>query len=440
MLPPLKSAFKPIASLQRSHLNLWFALSFIAPLYFGLISCLHANSARYIVQDDARLHIVWLQRLTDPALFPGDPIADYFGIIQPAGFKLLYRLAATLGIEALSLAKILPLLLALIATAYLFWVAIALLPVPASGLLTTLLLNQNIWIRDDLISAAPRAFVYPIFSAFLYYLLKKNKIGWLASLVIMGLFYPQMMLVSMALLTLRLVKWRGYKPTFSKQMQDYVFWVIALVLTGTMLLTFSHQVAAQVGELTTLQEMKALPEFYPGGRGEYFGVPFLSFWLDGSSGLRFPLFPPIILLGISLPWVLWQSAKTTPQIKRLAFSLTPQITPQVRIIAQLLICAIALFLAAHLIFPTLYLPSRYTFYSSRFVLILASGLMLTLICRDWGAWVMRQKQRVRDWNWIDFLTVELSLAFAIAVLITPAIPFLFLGGQGWVVGQPADDF
>lgn len=436
----IQSVFQltPDPSLKNPVVAFWFAVSFIAPLYFGLISLLHTASSRYIVQDDARLHIVWLQRLTDPELFSEDIIADYFGIIQPVGFKLLYRLAAAAGMEALTLAKILPLVLAVIATAYLFWVALRILPVPMSGVLATILLNQNIWIRDDLISAAPRAFIYPIFSAFLYYLLKDAKLGSFIALAGLGLFYPQMMLIAVGLLTLRLVKWQGVKPHLSRRFQDYIFWLIALVMTLAMLMTFSHQVAAQVGDLASLDEMKALPEFQLGGRGEYFGVPFLSFWFDGSSGLRFPLFPPIILLGFLLPLVDWQVSAA--RIKLLAFSLAPQVTSEVRVIYQLLISAIALFLIAHLIFPALYLPSRYTFYSSRFVLILASSVMLTLVGQGWGAWIMRQKRRVSDWNWLDFATVELSLALAIAILITPAIPFLFLGGQGWVIGQPASVF
>ena len=467
----LSAAFQlvPSPSLKSPEIALGFAVSFLFPLYFGLLSLLHTSSSRYIVQDDARLHIVWLQRLADPALFPNDTIANYFGIIQPAGFKLLYRFAAALGIEALTLAKFLPLLLALVATAYLFWVALELLPVPMCGVLTTLLLNQNIWIRDDLISAAPRAFVYPIFSAFLYYLLKDNKIGWLLALVVLGLFYPQMSMVAVALLTLRLVKWKN-KPYLSKRLQDYAAWLLALAITGAMLLAFSHQVAAQVGELTSLAEMKAMPEFYLGGRGEYFGAPFLSFWFDGSSGLRFPLFPPIILLGVLLPLVLWQvlwqilwqalwqenlpeqanlkkpadsrsqASSLNSRISLLSFSLANRLTPQVCIIGQLLICAIALFFFAHLIFPALYLPSRYTFYSTRFVLILASGLMLALVSCDWWRWIMQQKRRIRDWNWQNWAAVLFSSAFAIAVLITPAIPALFLGGQGWVIGQPASVF
>ena len=430
----IASAFQPVSvpSIKTPEMAFWFAVSFISPLYFGLVSLFHATSFRYIVQDDARLHIVWLQRLTDPALFPNDFIADYFGIIQPAGFQWLYGLAASLGIEALTFAKILPLFLALITTAYLFWVALIILPVPISGVLTTLLLNQNIWIRDDLISAAPRAFVYPIFAAFLYYLLRDSKVGYLVSLSLLGLFYPQMMLIAIALLTLRLVKWQKYSPKLSRNFRDYAVWLIALAITGTLLLTFSHRVAVQVGQLATLEEMKTLPEFQLGGRGEYFGVSFQSFWFDGSSGVRFPLLPPVILLGILLPFVV---RRTQPSGR-----LAAQITPQVRIIGQLLVCAIALFLTAHLIFPTLYLPSRYTFYSSRFVLILASGTMLTLVSHRWLRWLIAQAKNPNKWKGLNPLRLGASTALAIAILTTPAVPLLFLGGQGWRIGEPVEIF
>ena len=452
----IQPAFQPVSkpSLKTPEVALWFIISLIFPLYFGLISYFHATTP-YLVQDDARLHIVWLQRLTNPALFPNDIIADYFGIIQPAGFKWLYAIAASLGIEALTFAKILPLALALIATVYLFWVALMILPVPANGFLTTLLLNQNIWIRDDLISAAPRAFVYPLFAAFLYYLLQNTKIGYLIALLLLGLFYPQMMLVAMAVLTLQLLVGWASRPSFWWDRRDaqpardavsfqratgaIAAWLIALILTGGILLIFSHQVAQQVGPLATLEDMMRLPEFQLNGRGEYFGVPFLSFLFDGSSGLRFPLFPPIILLGALLPIAIWQAARPEASGHLLRFSLAPQITARVGIIAQLFVCAIALFLLAHLIFPTLYLPSRYTFYSLRFVLILSSGLMLTLVACNWWRWV-NQKKRRRNWHLLNFVKVISSLALAIAILITPAIPALFLGGQGWVSGQPAGIF
>ncbi|MEL6555616.1 MAG: hypothetical protein AAFQ63_19470 [Cyanobacteria bacterium J06621_11] len=407
----------------------WFGLSFIAPFYFGLISFFYATSFDYIVQDDARLHVVWWWLLVDPELFVGDAIAHYFTVLQPVGFKVVYGVAAALGIEPLMLAKVLPLLLALVSTAYLFWAVLLILPVPMSGFLTTLLLNQNIWIRDDLIAASPRSFVYPLFSAFIYYLLRDSKAAYLFVLGLLGLFYPQMMLVALGVLTLRLVEWKGMKPGLPKRVQAYFAWLLAFVMTLGLLLFFSAQVEGEVGRLTNLAEMRMWPEFWLDGRGEYFGVPLLSFWFDGSSGLRFPLFPPIIGLGVLLPGVIW-----LPGL-RARFPIASYITERVKLLVELLGSALGLFLLAHIIFPVLYLPSRYTFYSSRFVLILASGVMMTLVLQWWLLWLGRQWRRFARWRIVDFWMVGLSGCFAIAVLITPAIPYLFLGGQGWVIGE-----
>lgn len=411
----------------------WFCLSFIAPLYYGLISFFYATSSTYVVQDDARYHIVWLQRLIDPALFPNDFMADYYSAIQGIGFRAFYATAAALGIEPLFFAKLVPLLLALIATAYLFWVALFILPVPICGALTTLILNQNIWIRDDLSSASPRAFVYPLFSAFLYYLMKGNQILCLVSLGILGLFYPQMALVGVGVLTLRLVQWKGVKPKLPTVWKGYIFWLIALVMTASILLYFSHQVEVRAGRLTSLAEMQSWPEFQPGGRGEYFGLPFLSFWFDGLSGLRFPLYPPIIWLGAMLPLVVWK----VPKFFYKAFPLSGSITPQVNVLGQLFVSSMVLFFLSHIIFPTLYLPSRYSFYSTRFLLTIATGVMLTLVMQCWLRWLVRQWYRWKRWSVLDFVRVVASVGFAIAVLTAPAIPVLFLKGQSWEVGKPA---
>lgn len=426
----VQSGFRPLVSplsFKTPSILFWLGVSLLAPLYFGLISLYHVMSSGYLVQDDARLHTVWLHRLTDPALFASDPIATYYTAIQPVGFKGFYGLIAALGIDPVGFALVVPLILALIATVYLFWVALLILPVPMAGVLTTLLLNQNIWIKDDLISAAPRAFVYPLFSAFLYYLLQNSRVGTLVVLVLLGLFYPQMMLVALGILTLGLGRWRDRKLQLSRCWQDYGWWLIAFLLTGGLLLLFSTQVEQQVGRLTNVSEMFTWPEFQVNGRGEYFGVSFLAFWFDGSSGLRLPLFPPIIWLGVLLPMVVRSG---WPR-----FALARYITAQVKIVAQILGSALGLFVLAHGLFPTLYLPSRYTFYSSRFAFILASGLMLTLVCQRWWHWLL--SHGVRKGSWLNYARVVLSVGFAIAVLITPAIPVLFLGGQSWISGEPA---
>ncbi|MGF1516092.1 MAG: hypothetical protein ACFB5Z_20670 [Elainellaceae cyanobacterium] len=404
-------------SLKAPYVALSLGLSLITPLYFGLVTLIYTTTSGPVIQDDARLHVVWLQRLVEPALFPQDAIAHYYTAIQSAGFQAAYGLAAALGIAPLTLAKILPLGLALIATGYLFWVALLILPVPLSGLLVTLVFNQNIWLKDDLASATPRAFVYPLFAAFLYYLMRDARGLGLLTLGLLGLFYPQMMLVALGMLTLRLLG----QVRSPQRWRDGAFWLLALGLTAGLLLTFSHRTEAQVGPLVSLDEMLVMPEFQAGGRRPYFGVPLLGFAFAGASGLRLPLFPPIIGVGLLLPVLIWRRHWGSFQI-----------TEQASVLVQLLVAAMALFLLAHGVFPRLYLPSRYTFYSLRFLMAIASGLLLTLAVQQTSVWLAR---RSSPWTWRDRGRAYLGGALAIAIVVLPAIPAVFLPCHGWVVGQ-----
>lgn len=392
----------------------WLWLSLLVPLYFGLVSLVYSFSQPYLIQDDARLHIVWLQQWVDPDLFPNDPIAYYYQTIQAAGFQAVYRLFAQVGLAPLLLAKFLPLLLAVVTTIYVFYLTQFLLPHPACGFLTTLLLNQNIWIKDDLISATPRAFVYPLFAAFLYYLLRRSPLPLLISLGLMGLFYPQMVLVELGILTLRL--WTSR----SKRRADCVLLLAGLGVALLVIVPFQQQVSREFGTLQSAVQMQQMPEFGPSGRRAYFGVPPLQFWFAGASGLRFPLFPPILWIGLALPLLL---RTHRPAVQRL--------TSEVRLLAEIGVSAIGWFLLAHLLFPKLYLPSRYTFYSLRMLMALAAGIVLFVAIETWVLALFRSTPRGFRQSVLRLGVLSLLLAIG----LVPAIPPLFLDGQGWIVGQ-----
>ncbi|MBE9078843.1 hypothetical protein IQ241_16340 [Romeria aff. gracilis LEGE 07310] len=394
----------------------WLALSLLVPLHYGFWSWRYAHSAAYIVQDDARLHLIWMQRWVDPQLFANDEIADYFSTIQLPGFQALYGGLAQLGIGPMMTASVLPTVLSLIATVYLFRLAQLLLPLAAAGFWVTLIFNQNIWIKDDLISATPRAFVYPLFTAFLYYLARRAYLGCGVTLVLQGLVYPQLLLVSVGTLTLRL--WRG-GPRLSRRWQDYALWLTGLAMAGIVAVVFSSAVSAQYGSIATAAQIRALPEFQLGGRSEYFGIPAIYFWFRGASGMRIPLFPPIILTGLALPvlFYCWRPTK--------------QITSQIALLRDVSLASIGLFGLAHLTFSRLYLPSRYSYYSARVVMAIATGLLITLFFQQFWRWWRRS----RGVPWIKGVTAGLVGLALVMVVTVPLIPSLFLTGHNWVAGQ-----
>src|SRR5215208_6023874 len=121
--------------------SFWLALSLLFSLYYAGLALQQGFSARYVVQDDARQHVFWMQRFVDSELLKDDLTADYFQSVAPLGYVTVYRLAAIAGVNPFLLNKLLPSALGLLTTAFCFAVAIEILSAPAGAFLSTLLLN-----------------------------------------------------------------------------------------------------------------------------------------------------------------------------------------------------------------------------------------------------------------------------------------------------------
>ncbi|WP_083602310.1 hypothetical protein [Hydrococcus rivularis] len=423
----LKQLWVPIKSSKLfSHPNtlFWFSLSLSVNLYFGLVSIGHGFSQDYIIQDDVRQHVVWLQRFVDPQLFPNDLIADYFQTLAPVGYKFFYWSMAKLGIESILLAKILPLVLGSIATVYLFFFSLKIFPIPSGAFLISLLFNQVIWNNDDLISATPRAFVYPFFAAFLYYLVQRSLIPVLISIALQGLFYPQLLLVEVTILTVRLFRWQRGLPQLSQDRKDYFFLLSGLGVAFVVLLPFILD-RSEFSTVVTLAQMKAMPEFGFRGRNQYFGVNPIWFIFMGSSGIKIPLFPSIVWFAFALPF--WHKSQ---------LSLAKFVTEDAKILWQIVIASLGMFFLAHLLLPQLHLPSRYTHHSIRFVMPIAAGIVLLVLLESGWRWLSKKKLTQAKFTSKESFLLGLIALFAAIVIIVPAIPsgvlFLF---QTWVVGD-----
>ncbi len=109
--------FSPIAKAPRSSQIFWLSLSLALALIYPILALQEAFSSEYVVQDNARQHVLWMLRFLDPALLPNDFLADYFQSVAPWGYARFYQIFAWLGISPLVLHKLLPGVLALITTA-----------------------------------------------------------------------------------------------------------------------------------------------------------------------------------------------------------------------------------------------------------------------------------------------------------------------------------
>jgi len=404
--------------------RVFWCLSLAVAAFFGLQSVQYAFSSQYIVQDDVRQHGFWMQRFLDPTLFPQDLIADYFQSAASPGYTAFYHLMAVLGINPLWLSKVLPLVLGLITTGYCFGVCLQMLPVPLTGFISTLLLNQNLWLEDDLVSATPRAFLYPLFSAFLYYLLRNSLLGIGVAIALMGLFYPPFALLSVAILTLRLLRWQGLHPHLSKYRRNYWFWGVGMTVTALVLLPY-ELTPTQFGPLITAAQAQAEPEFREVagvyGRAFFFHDNPLIYWLFGPrSGALFLLMPPLIWAGFTLPFWLRQPAR---------FPLAREVK-HANLLLQITVASFGLFFVAHALLFRLHFPSRYTYHSLRIVMAFAAGIALTL----WGDRLGTQ-QRQTELTGRQLLSWGLTILLAGVLAIAPFFPQLSLSNQLQIVGE-----
>lgn len=394
---------------SRSHTIFWLTLSLTFAAIYAILGMKQAFSGQYIVQDDARQHVFWMMRFVDRELFPNDFIANYYQSIAPAGYSTLYKLAATIGIYPLLFHKILPLFLGLISTYYCFGICLEIFPVPMTGFMASLLLNQHMWMTDDLASATARAFIYPIFLAFLYYLLRRSLLPCLSAIALIGLFYPPYALVAAGVLILRLLDWENGRLCLSRDRTNYLFCSAGLGVACLVMLPYALD-KSEFGPTYTAAEAKKMGEFAAGRRNAFFHPNPQDYWLNGKGSGMFPksLFTPVThCAGLLLPLLLvWRST----------FPLAKQIQSSIWLLLQLFLASLAMFLAAHATIFKLYQPGRYTAYSLRFIVVFCSAIALTLIIDAVCLWASTAQ---RNWDFKSIFAIITTAIIAVAVVLYP---------------------
>jgi hypothetical protein len=388
----------------------WFSLSLTFAAMYALLGLQIAFSSEYVVQDDARQHVFWMRRFLDPELFPNDLIADYFQSVAPLGYTTVYKLFALLGIDPILLSKFLPIVLGLITTGYCFGVCLQMLPVPMAGFLATLLLNQYLWLRDDIVSGTPVAFVYPLFVAFLYYLLRRSLVPMCVAIALLGLFYPQCIFICAGILILQMVHWKGGRPYLSQNRRDYWFCGAGLGV-AVLVISFYALKSSQYGPVITAAEAKTSPEFLQEGLSQFFVDIPQHFWFTGLRTGIMPKFETIVpIVAGFLLLLLLPVASLFPLLKRM--------TQQVALLVQISLASLGMFFLAHALLFRLHLPSRYTEHSLRVVTAIAGGIALTVFLDAILLWARPKRQKAKDKTLED--RQKLALGFT-ALLLTALV-------------------
>lgn len=395
---------------------LWFSLSLLVTVGYGLLTLKQVLSNQYIIHDDVRSHVFWMRRFLDSSLFPQDLISDYFQSVAPAGYFHLYRLVASWGIDPLLFNKVLPLFLALVTSAYCFGVCMAIFSVPAAGFIATVFLNQTMWLTPEITSGTPRAFFYPLLLAFLYYLLRRSLFPCLVSLVLQGLFYPHCLLISAGILILQLFRLENGRPRFVLERSNLLFCAAGLGTIVIMLLPYALQVS-EYGPVATAAQAREIPIFQSTGRKPFFYANPIKFWFCAERSSIIPYewcthFPPLqVWVALLLPILLKFGG---------VFPLTKQVSDKIALLPQVLLSSLGVFFAAHILLFKLHLPSRYSKHSIRILAAIAAGIALIIILDAVFVWTRQPSKiprKVRQLLTLGFVSLLTVLVFSFPSLV-----------------------
>lgn len=366
---------------NRQHV-LGLVISLLFALIYGLMAMQQAFATDYVIQEDARHYLFWMDRFANPNAFPNDLIADYLQSIAPVGYRLFFRIASTLTtLEPQVIAKLLPLPLGLITAGFIYQLTLTVFPLPLTGAIASILLSQSMWCAQDVPSATPRAFVMPLLLPLLLYFMRQQ---WRLSLLCLGLLaliYPPVALVAGSLYVVNALRFKSLRQV--RPLDQWIdrdkLWLAgcAVGLVGLGILP-SYLSSQSFGPAVTMAQAHLLPEFQPGGRHPFFRDNFLYYWLgwlSSHSGLfKRSMFTPVTMLAALFFWPIYRA--------RARFGLVKAMRPTGGVFFKLISVSLFWFVMAYAIAFRLFMPVRYTGHSFLVIVPILSAIAWTILI-DW---------------------------------------------------------
>ena len=356
------------------------ALAFVA---LWMVRSLWPALDPLVVQDDARQHVFWMQRLVDPTLLRDDLYADYFASQAPPGYVLLFR-ALLLVADPLTASKLLPPILGLVAALFTFLLVERLYPSGPAAFLATVLGSWYVWQYDDLPTGSPRAFLLPLTVLLLYGLAA----GWrwwaiVGVVAAEALVYPSAAALGVALVGARLVCLDRWPPRPST---DRAAWATAVACAVVCVALLAPTVfgSSPFGPTVDARTALEMPEFGPGGRNAFFTPDPYEYWVVSyRSGFDLrvtdalvpglPIFYGLLALASLLP-VAAAARRWRPG--------GPRLGPVAAMSVQIIVASLALFLAAHALLFRLYLPARFVAWTVPLALSICAGVGIAALLQS----------------------------------------------------------
>jgi hypothetical protein len=332
----------------------------------------------FIINDDVRQQIYWMQQWLDPALFRGDFLTGYARAYVPWGVKGLYWLASW-WVSPLYFSKLLPGFLFIFLAICLFKIGTRLSDRCLGWTMVAVFWLMPFFL-DNLAGGLARSFASPLLA--LFWLGWQARRPWItgAALLLQALFIPYIFLVAApaALLAWALARLgRDNPPPFPAQAGHFLLLGLGAALVMAMNLQFN---AAGYGPLVSAKEMVNRPEFYAYGRYPILPEPSVLWELIRPWEFIAPFREWGVVAGIL--GCVSLGLLVAVGLRRLDW---PTWRQRLKPAGYLGLASLVLYLLARLFLLKLFVPDRYLMYTLNlfYCLVLALGVKRALRVSRW---------------------------------------------------------
>jgi len=331
----------------------------------------------YVIGDDVRQQIYWMQKWSDPELFTDDLLTEYAMNYVPWGVKAIYFATHSL-INPLQFSSILSGILFVLTAGFLFGLALR-LGDQLTSVLTVCLYCFLGHFMENITCGVSRSFAYPLLAAYLFFLSAKNLIGTGAVILLASVLNPYIFLLCLVTQALFLI--HHYWPArFDNEPLGYSSVVIGIFLAGSggffFLLRYFFFSTNTFGTLVTPGDMIGHAEYSAVGRYEIFPQPsFLNEiihpWIFNLPFIQWGPLPAWFFALIGLAIIGYACSR-----RKLAMDFSI-----LRVLGYLLVSSLLLYVAARIFIFRLFVPSRYIEFSFNifFCLVIAKCMRVAML-------------------------------------------------------------
>lgn len=365
----------------------WADLGLVALLSAAVFGLAHlaALTNPFVINDDVRQQIFWMQQWQDPELFRGDLLSDYARHYVTWGVKGLYWLASWV-VGPITFSKILPGLLFVFLAGCFFKIGEVLWGVRRLAWMAVAVFWLLPFFLDNMSGGLARAFAAPMLALFWLCWLNRSPRGLAVVLLLQALFIPYIFVLAAtaALLAWGLSRVGGSSPP-PFPVRPAHFSLLALGAGLVVLMNYQFT-AAGYGPLVSWAEMTNRPEFASGGRFAILPVPSLFWELISPWEFIAPFREGGLIVG-SLGGAILLGLAIYGSLRLDRRALKSRWQP----VCYLGLASLLLYLLARLFWLKLFVPDRYLIYTLNLFYCLA-------LAWCWGSAIQLQR-------WPRLLTV-----------------------------------